>query len=212
MIQTRSLSRELALLLLEQISDENIESLEVLSLDKILNKAIDTLMHYWREELDNCSNLIELAQDDLIGDEDNELRSMQNNKTKDYLKKCLNKEELILNNLSDSIELVRIIALSDHIQIRKEALKRVKLIKNNFNNIDDKLNNVMEGWRLGRLPKIDRDILRIAFVELNYLNIPIAVACNEAVNLANKYSDEQGRKMINGILRRLQDNLFLVKK
>ncbi len=212
MIQTRSLSRELALLLLEQISDENIESLEVLSLDKILNKAIDTLMHYWREELDNCSNLIELAQDDLIGDEDNELRSMQNNKTKDYLKKCLNKEELILNNLSDSIELVRIIALSDHIQIREEALKRVKLIKNNFNNIDDKLNNVMEGWRLGRLPKIDRDILRIAFVELNYLNIPIAVACNEAVNLANKYSDEQGRKMINGILRRLQDNLFLVKK
>ena len=212
MIQTRSLSRELALLLLEQISDENIESLEVLSLDKILNKAIDTLMHYWREELDNCSNLIELAQDDLIGDEDNEFRSMKNNRTKDYLKKCLNKEELILNNLSDSIELVRIISLSDHIQIREEALKRVKLIKKNLNNIDDKLNYVMEGWRLGRLPKIDRDILRIAFVELNFLNIPIAVACNEAVNLANKYSDEQGRKMINGILRKLQDNLFLIKK
>jgi N utilization substance protein B len=28
------------------------------------------------------------------------------------------------------------------------------------------------------------------------------VACNEAVELANRYSDEQGRRMINGVLRR----------
>ena len=33
---------------------------------------------------------------------------------------------------------------------------------------------------------------------------PVAVACDEAVNLANKYSDMQGRKFINGVLRRLQ--------
>ena len=33
---------------------------------------------------------------------------------------------------------------------------------------------------------------------------PVAVACDEAVNLANKYSDTQGRKFINGVLRRLQ--------
>ena len=32
----------------------------------------------------------------------------------------------------------------------------------------------------------------------------VAVACDEAVNLANKYSDMQGRKFINGVLRRLQ--------
>ena len=36
------------------------------------------------------------------------------------------------------------------------------------------------------------------------MDIPVAVACNEAVNLANKYSDIQGRKFINGVLRRLQ--------
>ncbi len=37
-------------------------------------------------------------------------------------------------------------------------------------------------------------------------NTPIAVTCNEAVNLANRYSDEQGRKMINGVLRKLQNS------
>ena len=36
------------------------------------------------------------------------------------------------------------------------------------------------------------------------MSTPIAVACDEAVNLANKYSDMQGRKFINGVLRKLQ--------
>ena len=53
-------------------------------------------------------------------------------------------------------------------------------------------------------PRVDRDILRLAYVDINYLDTPVAVACDEAVNLANKYSDTQGRKMINGVLRRLQ--------
>ena len=39
----------------------------------------------------------------------------------------------------------------------------------------------------------------------DFLNTPVSVACDEAVSLANKYSDIQGRKMINGVLRRLQN-------
>ena len=62
----------------------------------------------------------------------------------------------------------------------------------------------MEGWRLKRLPRIDRDILRLAYVDINFFDTPVAVACDEAVKLANKYSDMQGRKFINGVLRRLQ--------
>jgi N utilization substance protein B len=61
----------------------------------------------------------------------------------------------------------------------------------------------MEGWRLSRLPRIDRDILRLAAIDLSIFRTPPAVACNEAVELANRYSDDQGRRMINGVLRRL---------
>jgi N utilization substance protein B len=39
-------------------------------------------------------------------------------------------------------------------------------------------------------------------VDIEQFNTPAAVACNEAVELANRYSDEQGRRMINGVLRR----------
>ena len=56
---------------------------------------------------------------------------------------------------------------------------------------------------LGRLPRIDRDILRLTAVDLSDFGTPSAVTCNEAVELANRYSDEQGRRMINGVLRRL---------
>ncbi len=45
-----------------------------------------------------------------------------------------------------------------------------------------------------------------AFVDLIDFNTPTAVTCNEAVNLANRYSDEKGRRMINGVLRKLQNS------
>ena len=128
------------------------------------------------------------------------------NKSRHHLKTCLIDSENILNSLSESIELPRLLALVDQKEIRELALKRVNLVIEKKDQIDNNLDTVMDGWRLKRLPRIDRDILRLAFVDLIDLNTPTAVTCNEAVNLANRYSDEQGRKMINGVLRKLQNS------
>ena len=86
--------------------------------------------------------------------------------------------------------------------MRRSAIERTRAVLADREAIDARLDAVMEGWRLGRLPRIDRDILRLAAVDLEVLGTPSAVACNEAVELANRYSDEQGRRMINGVLRR----------
>jgi len=91
-------------------------------------------------------------------------------------------------------------------------LKRVHLVLDKQDEIDNNLDNVMEGWRFNRLPRIDRDILRLAFVDLIDFNTPTAVTCNEAVNLANRYSDEKGRRMINGVLRKLQNSTLKLNK
>jgi N utilization substance protein B len=61
----------------------------------------------------------------------------------------------------------------------------------------------MVTWRLKRLARIDRDILRLAVVEMDYLGTPDKVAINEAVELAKRYSDEDGYRFINGVLRRV---------
>ena len=98
----------------------------------------------------------------------------------------------------------KLILSSGQIDIRDDVNQRICNIINNLKSIDSDIDQAMVGWRLKRLPRIDRDILRLAYVDINFLNTPIAVACDEAVNLANKYSDLQGRKFINGVLRRLQ--------
>ncbi len=203
-MQTRSVARELALLLLCQISENEIKECKALSIEKILNTALDALLNHWREELDICANQLEMAQDELKDSEFKESTKNSNQIVREHLFNCLHKGEGIVNSLSETLELSRLLYLSDQEKIRESAIKRVNLVIDKWSNIDSSLDKVMEGWRLKRLPRIDRDILRLAYVDLNNLETPVAVACNEAVSLANRYSDDQGRKMINGILRRLQ--------
>jgi transcription antitermination protein NusB len=72
--------------------------------------------------------------------------------------------------------------------------------------IDSLLNDSMQHWKLSRLPKIDRDILRIAIAEIKYLALKDKIAISEAILLAKKYSDDEGRRLINGILSRIYTN------
>ncbi len=202
-MESRSLTREIALLILGQISDHKDKNI---SFENILSVGIETLVNYCREQLDYCAAEIELAQQDIDNFEINLLNKEFTKRANDYLITGLNKSENILNVLSDTLELIRVLTLSDQQTIREEAKTRVKLVIKNFEEINTSLDNVMEGWRLKRLPRIDQDILRLAYVDLYHLRTPIAVSCNEAVNLAKRYSDDQGRKMINGVLRRLQDH------
>lgn len=60
------------------------------------------------------------------------------------------------------------------------------------------------GWRLERIPVIDRAILRLGLYELLYVDdVPPKVALDEAVELAKRYSDERARVYINGLLSRV---------
>ena len=201
-MQLKSISRELALLLLGQINKKDIHKVNV---ESLLSKAIEALTQHWRDQLDFCALKLEKANQELL---DSELKEDAGalKKSRDHFKNFLIDAENILNSLSESIELPRLLALVDQKEIRQLALKRVNLVIEKRDEIDTNLDNVMEGWRLKRLPRIDRDILRLAVVDLIDFKTPMAVTCNEAVNLANRYSDEQGRRMINGVLRKLQNS------
>ena len=206
-MQLKSISRELALLLLGQIKKKDTK---ILNIESLLSQAIESLTQHWREQLDLCASKLEKANQELL---DSELKEDAGSlkKSRNHLKICLVDSENILNSLSESIELPRLLALVDQKAIRELALKRVNLVISKQDEIDKSLDSVMEGWRLKRLPRIDRDILRLAFVDLIDFNTPTAVTCNEAVNLANRYSDDQGRKMINGVLRKLQNSTLIFK-
>ena len=202
---TRSLARELALLVLGQVSDQKPIPAANLAMDSVLEQALDSLMQHWRESLDASAAELEQAQQSLL---DSELQSAANVALptgRDHLRSCLTMAEQVLNGLSASLELPRLLMLGDQEQIRRGAMERVSCVLDKRDRIDAELDSVMEGWRLSRLPRLDRDILRLAVVDLRDLGTPAPVAFSEAVELANRYSDEQGRRMINGVLRRFHD-------
>lgn len=70
----------------------------------------------------------------------------------------------------------------------------------NINKIDAKANQYLNKWTIDRLGFTDQAILRLGIYELLYTSTPEVVAINEAIDLAKLYSDEDVRKMINGVL------------
>jgi N utilization substance protein B len=66
--------------------------------------------------------------------------------------------------------------------------------------IDGLANKYLNSWTIDRLGNTDQAILRIAIYELIYTDTPSVVCINEAIELAKKYSDDDVRKMINGVL------------
>ncbi|MCT0209533.1 MAG: transcription antitermination factor NusB [Cyanobium sp.] len=198
-MQSRSVSRELALLMLGQVSDR-VPTAD-LSLEGLLHQALASLSQCVREALDNAALDLEQAQQQLL---DSELVDAADQvvRVRGHLQRGLAHAEQAINRLSAGLELPRLLMLADQEDVRRGAVERARAVLDHREDLDRRLDEVMEGWRLKRLPRIDRDILRLAAVDLDTFGTPAAVACNEAVDLANRYSDEQGRRMINGVLRR----------
>lgn len=71
------------------------------------------------------------------------------------------------------------------------------------NEIDKLANKYLDGWTIDRLGNTDIAILRMGIFELLYTDTPDVVAINEAVELAKNYSDDNVRKMINGVLDKI---------
>ena len=68
--------------------------------------------------------------------------------------------------------------------------------------IDNIISNNLKDWKLDRLSKMDRQILRISAYEILYSDIPYKVYINEAVELSKKYSEkDESYKFINGVLK-----------
>jgi N utilization substance protein B len=205
-MQSQTLARELALLMLGQVNDRDGAGADArlaeTSLETLLRQALTSLGQHLREVLDRSAADLQQAQQDLLDSELQQDGEARLPRVRQHLQDGLGHAEQVLNRLSASLELPRLLLLADQSEVHRGAIERACAVLRDRSSIDTRLDGVMEGWRLTRLPRIDRDILRLAVVDLEHFGTPPAVACNEAVELANRWSDEQGRRMINGVLRR----------
>lgn len=103
--------------------------------------------------------------------------------------------ELYLEQIEDAKE-------KDIEYIRAKVQKITEKIKE----IDALLNTHTKGWKTTRMNKVDLTILRLAVYEIKWdEDVPAGVAIDEAVNLAKKYSSDEGPAFVNGVLAKFTD-------
>ncbi|MDK9711456.1 transcription antitermination factor NusB [Acidaminobacter sp.] len=77
----------------------------------------------------------------------------------------------------------------------------VNAFADNRETIDIAIGKYLKGWTFDRLAKLDVSILRLATTEILFIEeVSTAVAINEAVNLAKRFSDDETPGFVNGVL------------
>jgi transcription antitermination protein NusB len=69
--------------------------------------------------------------------------------------------------------------------------------------LDRRITEAADEWTADRLGALERNILRLAILELDRGDVPVEVAIDEAVTLAKRYSSEDAGRLVNGILGRI---------
>ena len=82
------------------------------------------------------------------------------------------------------------------------ALNLVKGALSELDNIDNEISSLLKNWEFSRLNVVDKEILRVAFYEAEYIeDSNLGVLVYESVELAKKYGDTNSGDFVNGLLR-----------
>lgn len=87
--------------------------------------------------------------------------------------------------------------------LSSQARKLVTGVWESRRALDEEIAAAATGWRLERMPAVDRAVLRLALYELRHTDTPVGVVISEAVELAKQYSTARSGAFVNGVLAAL---------
>jgi N utilization substance protein B len=206
-MQARRIARELALLSISQLPAKQ-ERLEVQELQNVVVAAVRTLTSEAQDALETASAELQQSSARLLT---SETRAADVESARAMVQESIALTQTAINRLGGAIDVPEFIQLANQQDVRHYTLEIIGKLKANRDEIDQLLSTALVDWQLSRLAWIDRDILRIAVTEIVFLGVPDRVAVNEAVELAKRYSGEDGHRFINGVLRRVMDQLKATK-
>ena len=103
-----------------------------------------------------------------------------------------------------ALEIAEFTTLDSQNEVKSYAIEIAEYFQKHHKEVDDIIQKHARNWDLQRLVKMDKDILRIAIVELLYIkDAPMKVVVDEALELAKKYSTDDSASFINGILAKV---------
>lgn len=202
-MQARQLSRELALLSLSQLPNKAVKEGQDINLEDMVLAAVRVLGSEARDGLEEAASELSNGSERLLS---SDITTVNANSAAEMLRQAMDYTERAINSARRAIEIPEMLQMANRVEVKSYAMDIARSVKRNKADIDALLDRVMEGWRLSRLPAIDQDILRVAIAEFVYLGLAAPVAINAAVELAKRYSDDDGRRKINGVLRRAVDS------
>ena len=98
-------------------------------------------------------------------------------------------------------------------EVRRFAVRLVEGVRDEQIALDRQVAAALEHWSIGRLSRVDHNILRMALYELlRFEDIPARVTIDEAIELAKTYGDQQSGRFVNGVLDQLAGRLNLKGK
>ncbi|MBE9221165.1 transcription antitermination protein NusB [Cyanobacterium stanieri LEGE 03274] len=201
--QPRRTARILALLSLTQVRG-NAEKIEQLEINDLLLGAIRSLTTEVENALETAADELNRSNEQVFR---SETRTTNVGSAKEMLKDAIALTQKAINRLGNVLELPEFVQLSQQAQVREYAIELITTVNRRQGEINQMLDDVMIDWKLNRLSLIDSNILRIAVAEMAFLQIEPKVAINEAVEIAKTYSDDDGFRFINGVLRKISDQL-----
>jgi N utilization substance protein B len=78
----------------------------------------------------------------------------------------------------------------------------------NLADIDAIIQHASKNWRLERMARVDRNVLRLAAYELRHApEVPAKVVINEAIEVAKRYGAAESAAFVNGLLDRIAQEL-----
>lgn len=207
-MQARRISRELALLSIGQLPNKP-ERLQAQQLQDVLLAAVRTLTTEVHDTLETAAAELNRSSDRLLS---SETRAVDVESARVMVKEAIELTQTAVNRLGSALELPEFVQLANQKEVRTYAMELLTQAKSHQAEVDNLIETSMVDWQMHRLARIDQDILRIAVTEICFLGVPAQVAINEAVELAKRYSGDEGHRFINGVLRRVTEAMKAASK
>jgi transcription antitermination protein NusB len=92
-------------------------------------------------------------------------------------------------------------------EVRDLAEAMVRGVAEHRRQVDEAIEEASSNWRLDRMARVDRNVLRLAVYEFVGTDVPVKVVINEAIELGKKFGSESSGAFVNGVLDRVAAGL-----
>jgi N utilization substance protein B len=198
-MQPRRIARELALLSASQMP-ANAERLSQQVLQGLLLAAVRTLVSEVKDTLETAALELKRSSDRLTK---SKIFATDIQSSQEMLNESIELAQTAINRLGIAVDLPELAQVANQQEVQDYALQILQALNEHKTDIEAILEAALVDWQLHRLAQIDRSILKIAVAEIHCLGTPERVAINEAVEIAKRYSTEDGHRFVNGVLRRV---------